>query len=104
MPACSSPVSCSSPRSGSAGSALSRSRSARSLASSASYCSSVMTSGSSALIRWLISSSPSWVVEALDQDEPLDRDTERGGHDLVHRRVRHLHPHHVAAPLRSEEH
>ena len=39
------------------------------------------------------------VVEALDQDEPLDRDAERGGHDLVHRRVRHLHPHHVAAPL-----
>jgi hypothetical protein len=42
-------------RSGSAGSALSRSRPARSLASSASYCPPVMTSGSGSLIRWLIS-------------------------------------------------
>jgi len=39
------------------------------------------------------------VAGALDQDEPLDPDAERGGHDLVHRRVRQLHPHHIAAPL-----
>jgi hypothetical protein len=40
------------------------------------------------------------VVEALDQDEPLDRDAERGGHDLVHRRVRHLIRTMLPRPLR----
>jgi hypothetical protein len=60
MPTYSFPVSCSSHRPGSAGSALSRSRPARSLASPAPYYPPVMKSGSSSLIRWLISLSSSW--------------------------------------------
>jgi hypothetical protein len=39
------------------------------------------------------------VVGARDQDEPLDRNTERGGHDLLHRCIRHLHPRQAAAPF-----
>ena len=43
------------------------------------------------------------VVGARDQDEPLDRDTERGWPrsrpEVPHRRIRHLHSHYVAAPF-----